>query len=116
MPSLLTQLPRLLRRAAQFSLAATALLVMAAATGTTEPREGSAEESVHVAAAYANALNKWLAVGADDTDADAAHPACDAFSFTPAPRQATGLRPNAAVAPSAPDGAPGAARAPPVLG
>lgn len=116
MPPQLTQLPRLLRRVALFGLASMALLVMAGAAGTAEPREGSTEESVHAAAEYANALNKWLAVGADDTDADVALPARDAFSLAPARRQASGFRPRDFAAPSAPDGAPGAARAPPVLG
>jgi hypothetical protein len=116
MPSLLIQLPRLLRRAALFSLASMAWLVMAGAAGTTEPREGSTEESVHAAAEYANALNKWLTYGADDSGADVALPARDAFSLAPADWQAPGFRPQAFAAPSVPDGAPGAARAPPVLG
>lgn len=116
MPSLLTQLPRLVRRATLFSLASMALLVMAGAAGTTEPREGSTEESVHAAAEYANALNKWLASGADDSGADVALPARDAFSLAPAPTQASGFRPRALAAASASDGAPDAARAPPVLG
>jgi hypothetical protein len=116
MSSLLTRLTGLLRRTALFSLASMALLVMAGAAGTTEPREGSTEESVHAAAEYANALNKWLAAGADDAGGDAALPTRDAFSFAPAIRQAPGFRPHAAAAPSAPDGAPSAARAPPLLG
>lgn len=116
MSSLLTRLPGLLRRTALFSLASMALLVMAGAAGTTEPREGSTEESVHAAAEYANALNKWLTAGADEPGAEYALPARDAFSLAPAVRQAKGFRPHTAAAPSSPHGAPSTARAPPILG
>jgi len=116
MSSLLTRLPGLLRRTALFSLASMALLVMAGAAGTTEPREGSTEESFHAAAEYANALNKWLTAGADEPGTVYALPARDAFSLTPTVRQAPGFRPHSAAVPSADHGAPSAARAPPVLG
>ncbi|MBL0938437.1 MAG: hypothetical protein IBJ03_06065 [Gemmatimonadaceae bacterium] len=116
MSSILAQIPRLLRRAALFGFTSLALLAMAGTAGTTEPREGGAEESVHAATEYASGWTKYLLGGADDDASDVALPARDAFALALHAVHTVGFWPHYTNALKAQARALPAARGPPLLG